>query len=82
MRSVIQIIKSQNCEDSLQLNFNKPWKMHKNIKLILPLDLSWAFVVFMQMVVFHHSEENTDRVKFSTLKGPLLYIFLRHWQSN
>ena len=27
------------------------------------------------LVVFHHSEENTDRGEFSTFKGPLLFGF-------
>ena len=29
----------------------------------------------MHVVVFRHSEENTDHVKFLTSKGPLLYSF-------
>ena len=29
----------------------------------------------MHVVVFHHSEENTDRGEFSTFKRPLLYGF-------
>ena len=30
----------------------------------------------MHVVIYDHSEENTDREKFSTFKGPLLYGFL------
>ena len=33
--SVIKKLNNRNYEISLGLNFNKPWKMHKNIKLNL-----------------------------------------------
>ena len=47
--------------------------MHNDIKL----NLSWdSGTVFMHVVAYHHSEENTDRGKFSTFKGLLLYGFL------
>ena len=38
----------------------------------------------MHVVVFRHSEENTDHVKFLTSKGPLLYSFflLNHCQKK
>ena len=32
----------------------------------------------MHVVVFHHSEENFDRVKIWTIKGPSLYRFLQN----
>ena len=36
----------------------------------------------MHVVIYDHSEENTDREKFSTFKGPLLYGFLLNQCQN
>ena len=53
--------------------------MHKNVKLTYR-EIPGA--TFTHMTVFRHSEENTDRVNFMTLKGPLLYSFSLNYCQN
>ena len=43
--------------------------------IIINLKLNVGFPECSYVVVFRHSEENTEDVKFSTFKGPLLHNF-------